>query len=114
MTDANETKRWWDNPNVRQMMDQPIRELLPFLQEVFAQKRLKDFDPWKVHWKDYPEDYEIYQGILYKLWTNKDLSLFKDIAALFDDTVTMSDLQTARTAMETLREIELDWAFSQK
>ena len=28
--------------------------------------------------------------------------------------MTMSDLQTARTAMETLREIELDWAFSQK
>lgn len=114
VTDANETKRWWDNPNIRQMMEQPIPELLPFLQEVFAQKRLKNFDPWKVHWKDYPEDYEIYQGILYKLWTNKDLSLFKDIAALFDDTVTMSDLQTARTAMETLREIELDWAFSQK
>ncbi len=33
---------------------------------------------------------------------------------MFDDAVTMSDLQTARTAMETLREIELDWAFSQK
>lgn len=114
VTDANETKRWWDNPNIRQMMEQPIPELLPFLQEVFAQKRLKNFDPWKVHWKDYPEDYKIYGGILYRLWTNKDLSLFKDIAALFDDAVTMSDLQTARTAMETLREIELDWAFSQK
>lgn len=114
VTDTNETKRWWDNPDIRQMMEQPIPELLPFLQEVFVQKRLKNFDPWKVHWKDYPEDYEIYNGILYRLWTNKDLSLFKNIAALFDDSVTMSDLQTARTAMETLREIELDWAFSQK
>ncbi len=33
---------------------------------------------------------------------------------MFDDAVTMSDLQTARTAMETLQEIELDWACSQK
>lgn len=115
VTDADETKRWWKNPNVRQFMDKPVREQLPFLREVFSQKRLKDFDIHKAHWKDWPEDYEIYEGIYYNLAVNQDLSLLKETAALFDDSVTVKEPFYMRlTAMEQLRDIEIEWAYAQK
>lgn len=31
VTDAGETKRWWENPNVRQIMERPVSELPPTL-----------------------------------------------------------------------------------
>lgn len=115
VTDACETKRWWKNPDVRQFMDKPIMEQFPFLQEVFSQQRLKDFDIHKVDRKDWPEDYEIYEGIYYKLAINQDLSLFKEIAALFDDSVTVKEpFYMILTAMEQLRDIEIEWAYAKK
>lgn len=115
VTETNEAKRWWKNPNVRKFMDKPIIEQLPFLQDVFSQKRLKIFGLSNIQRKDWTEDYEIYEGIMYKLWINKDLSLLKDVAALFDDGVKVKEpFYMRKTAMEELRDIEIDWAFSQK
>lgn len=114
VTETNEAKRWWKNPNVRKFMDKPIIEQLPFLQDVFSQKRLKNFVS-NIQRKDWTEDHEIYEGIMYKLWINKDLSLLKDVAALFDDGVKVKEpFYMRKTAMEELRDIEIDWAFSQK
>lgn len=114
VTEADEAKRWWDSPVVRQFMDNPIREQLPFLQEVFARKRLKDFEDKDR--RDWSDEEEIYEGILYKLSLNEDLSLLADIAALFDDSVTIKEpFYVAKTVMEELRDIEIDWwAFPQK
>lgn len=115
VTEKNEAKRWWKNPNVRKFMDKPIIEQLPFLQDVFSQKRLKNFGLSNIQRKDWTEDHEIYEGIMYKLWINKDLSLLKDVAALFDDGVKVKEpFYMRKTAMEELRDIEIDWAFSQK
>lgn len=115
VTETNEAKRWWKNPNVRKFMDKPIIEQLPFLQDVFSQKRLKNFELSNIQRKDWTEDHEIYEGIMYKLLINKDLSLLKDVAALFDDGVKVKEpFYMMKTAMEELRDIEIDWAFSQK
>lgn len=108
VTKSDEARRWWDSPRVRQFMDKPIREQLPFLQEVFAQKRLKDFE--RKSRQDWSDEEEIYEGILYKLLLNQDLSLLKDIAILFDDGVTVrGPFYADKTAMEELRDIEIDW-----
>lgn len=108
VTKTDEARRWWDSPRVRQFMDKSIREQLPFLQEVFAQKRLKDFE--RKSRQDWSDEEEIYEGILYKLLLNQDLSLLKDIALLFDDGVTVREpFYADKTAMEELRDIEIDW-----
>ena len=110
LTETGEVKRWWSNPNVRQFMDKSITEQLRFLQDVFSSEK------WKtLHYKNWTEEYEIYEGVMYKLCINNDLSLLKDIAVLYDDNVTgKSPLVAWKTVMEELRDIAIDLAFSQK
>lgn len=115
VTETNEVKRWWKNPNVRQFMDKPIKEQFLFLQDVFSQRRLEDIELSHVRREDWTEDHEIYEGIMYKLWQNRDLSILKDIAVLFDDSVRVKEpFYMKQTVMEELRDIEINLAFSQK
>lgn len=115
VTETNEAKRWWKNPNVRRFMDIPIIEQLPFLQDVFSQNKLENFGSKNLQRKDWTEDHEIYDGIMYELWQNRDLSLLKEVAVLFDDDVKVKEpFYRIKTAMEELRDIEMSWAFSHK
>lgn len=109
LTETNEVKRWWSNPNVRQFMDKPIAQQLQFLPDLFSAEK------WQTDHKDWTEDYEMYEGVMYKLLINKDISLLKDIVVLFNDDVKgRSPLCASKTIMEELRDIAIDLAFSQK
>lgn len=110
VTETCEAKRWWINPNVREFMDRPITEHLQFLKDIFANKELQD-----LNYKNRTEQYEIYEGILYKLSINKDLSIIKDMAALFNDNVHItSPLYVTKSIMEELKDIIIELAYSHK
>lgn len=110
VTEACEGKRWWLNPNVREFMDRPITEHLQFLKDIFAHKELQDLDC-----NNRTERYEVYEGILYKLSINQDLSIIKDIAVLFDDNVKIaSPLYITKSIMEEFKDIIIELAYSHK
>lgn len=110
VTEACEGKRWWLNPNVREFMDRPITEHLQFLKDIFVHKELQDLDC-----NNRTERYEVYEGILYKLSINQDLSIIKDIAVLFDDNVNIaSPLYITKSIMEELKDIIIELAYSHK
>lgn len=109
VTETDEIKTWWSNPNVRQFMDKSMTEQMQFLRDVFSTEK------WQtLHYKNRTEDYEIYEGVMCKLWNNKDISLLKDIVVLFNDDVKGRSPVSGSTVMEELRDIAIDLAFSQK
>lgn len=110
VTEACEAKRWWQNPNVREFMDRPIAEHLQYLKDIFANKELQN-----LNYENRTEQYEIYEGVLYKLSLNKDLTIIKDIAALFDDNVNIaSPLYITKSIMEELKDIIIELAYFHK
>ena len=112
ITETGEAKRWWRNKNVRDILDKPLERQFQFLQEVFENKRLQDFEQ---ELKNRTEDYEIYEAIMYKLLISSNLLLIEIIVVLFNDTCTVkSPLYISKSAMEELKDIVIDLAFSQK
>ena len=110
VTETGEAKRWWTNPNVREFMDRPIAEHLQYLKDIFANKELQD-----LNYENRTEQYEIYEGVLYKLSLNKDLTIIKDIAVLFDDNVNIvSPLYITKSIMEELKDIIIELAYFHK
>jgi len=110
VTEAGEAKRWWINPNVREFMDRSISEHLQFLKDIFSNKELHDLD-----FENRTELYEIYEGVIYKLSINNDLSIIKDMVGLFNDNVDIgSPLYVTKSIMEELRDITIELAFSRK
>lgn len=112
ITKENEVKRWWRNQNVMQFTDKPLIEELDFLREIFADKKLQNYAD---EYNNRTEDYEKYEAVMYKLAINNDLSLLKDIVTLFDESVKVrSPFCATKTAMEELRDMVIDLAFSKK
>lgn len=72
VTAANEAKKWYRRPKVREFADRPFREKLSFLQRVFDGKEIKDYEKER---KDFSEDFEIYDLAEGAVWGIKDLSL---------------------------------------
>lgn len=111
VTDTNEAKNWYRRPKVRDFADQPFMEKLSFLQSVFNGKELKDF---KEDQKNFSEDFEIYGLATGTVWGLEDLSLLKEVFALFDDEVKIPGYYGTKTAMEDLCDASVYVASIQK
>ena len=111
VTAANEAKEWYRRPKVREFADKPFREKLSFLQRVFDGKEIKDYEKER---KDFSEDFEIYGLAGGAVWGIKDLSLLKEVFALFSDEVKVPSSPGTSTAMEYLCEASVYAASVQK
>lgn len=112
VTETGEAKRWWRNPNVREFMEKPMEDHLQFLRDVFSNKVLQNFDEEQ---KRRTEDYEIYQGVMYKLLMIKDLGIISVLFSLFDDGAKVrTPFYARKSAMEELRDMAIELAFSKK
>lgn len=111
VTDANEAKQWYRRPKVREFADRSFREKLSFLKRVFDGKEIKDYLEEQ---KNFSEDFEIYRVAEGAVWRIEDLSLLKDVFALFDDEVKVPSSPGTSTAMEYLCEASVYVASIQK
>lgn len=111
VTETDEAKEWFRNPKVRAFADQTFKEQISFLQDVFCGKKLKDFERER---KEFSEDYQIYRVAMSQPWKIKDLTFFRELFALFDDTVLVDDAFSPITAMEGLCEASVYAASAHK
>ncbi len=111
VTDAKEAKVWYRRPKVREFAERSFEEKLSFLQRVFEGKEIKDYAEER---KNFSEDFEIYGVAEGAVWSMKDLSLFREVFALFDDEVQVPSYPGTATAMEYLCEASVYAASSQK
>lgn len=109
--ETNEAKEWHRIPKVREFADKPFMKQLSFLQDVFYGKELKNY---KEEEKNFSEDYQIYIVATSQVWRIKDLSLLKEVFALFDDNVNVTAPQGTMTAMENLCDALIYAASTQK
>ena len=111
VTAANEAKEWYRRPKVREFADRSFTEKLSFLQRVFDGKEIKDYQKER---KNFSEDFEIYGIAESAVWRIKDLSLLKEVFALFDDDIKVPSFPGTSTAMEYLCEASVYVASLQK
>lgn len=111
VTEANEAKKWYRSPKVREFADQSFGEQISFLHSVFSREALKDYHE---EMKNFSEEYQIYILAMSKIWGMKDLSFLKEIFALFDDDCEVESPSGTMTAMEYLDEALICAAASQK
>lgn len=112
ITDDGEAIRWWSNENVRLFMRKPIVDQLVFLNEVLSNRKINDYNE---ELKNNTESYQMYNGVMFNLANDKELGIFDKIMPLFnDESEALSPLTGGKTAMEELRDIVINLAFSQK
>lgn len=111
VTEADEVKEWYRNPNVRAFADQPFAEQISFLRDVFQGKVLKNY---REEEQNFSEDFQMYRVASSQVWKIKDMSLLKDVFGLFDDDVKTPSPPGTSTAMEYLCEASIFVASAQK
>lgn len=112
VTNTDEAKEWYRQPKLRAFADKSFTEQLAFLQDVFYGKELKNY---KEEEKNFSENYQIYRIAASQPWRIKDLSLLKEIFALFDDDIkTPAAFKAMATAMEDLCDASVYVASRQK
>lgn len=104
--------RWWHNENVRLFMGKPLEEQLLFLNEVFLNRIINDYDE---ELKNNSVNYQMYNGVMFNMANYKGIDLIDKIMPLFnDDSKALSPLTGGKTAMEELRDIAINLALSYK
>lgn len=111
VTEADEAKEWYRNPNVRAFSDKPFTEQFSFLRDVFRGKVLKNY---KEERDIFSEAFQMYMVASAQVWKIKDLSFLKDVFGLFDDDVRVPSPSGASSAMEYLCEASVYAASIQK
>lgn len=112
LTDAGIPKRWWDDMTVRLYMDKPLKEQLQFLSDVFSNRVINDYEDER---KNHTVNWQIYEGIISKLYSLEDLNDLKQMLSLFnDDSIAISPYAVTKSAMEELQELVINLAYSYK
>ncbi len=111
VTESNEVKQWYRSPRVREFADKPFKEQLSFLQAVFHGKELKNYEEER---KSFSEEFQFYLVACSQVWGIKELSLLKEIFALFDDDVKVPSPPGTASAMEYLCDASIYAASVQK
>lgn len=111
LTETNEVKEWHRSPKVREFADRSFGEQLSFLRAVFCGEKLKNY---KEERENFSEDFQIYMVACSQVWGIKNLSLLKEVFALFDDDVKALSPPGTLTAMEYLCDASIYVASVQK
>lgn len=112
ITDDGEAIRWWHNKSVRQFMSKPLTDQLVFLNEILSNNKISDYNK---ELKNNTENYQMYNGVMFNVANYKGFAILDEIMPLFNDnSEALSPLTGGKTAMEELRDIVINLAFSQK